>query len=348
MSTKNAPELATLRNVPVLKVGRFNASTGPFEITKADLAAAVKAAQSLPAPRVKIGHRQKWSDGEPALGAVENLRLSADGATLLGDLVGLPAWLAKVAESAYPNRSIEAEFDYQAADGTTHPFVLTGLALLGTEQPAVGELPSLKDVQDLYGLAAARQRRHVVIATSAEGKMMTVRAADPADTPATSSDDAQTLDGDQWTAVCQMAGVEETVTVDELLAALAGRLEASAGDVKAGRGRGIWMSHADHQALKIEAEKGRQAIEAAAKSDRERVIGDAVRSGKIAAASRSEWTRLMEADAGATKRLLASLPDQGAVPLSEIGHASQPEVMDDPQAMHKGVFEQLTGQPWGK
>jgi len=154
ISTLPRPELRTIPDVELVKVGAWPASTGDVEITPRDLEAAVKAASSpsVRRPVLKLGHVDPRFDGEPAVGYVDNLRLSNDGLTLLGDLRGVPAWLADILPSAYPDRSIEGQFGMKDQTGNFHDFVLTGLALLGVSPPAVGTLKSLADVATLYGL----------------------------------------------------------------------------------------------------------------------------------------------------------------------------------------------------
>jgi hypothetical protein len=68
----------------------------------------------------------------------------------------VPEWLGEVMASAYPNRSIEGYRDYQCQQGHTHPFAITGLALLGVTPPGVGTLSSLEDIAALYDVAAAQ------------------------------------------------------------------------------------------------------------------------------------------------------------------------------------------------
>ncbi|MGV9666942.1 phage protease [Nocardia niigatensis] len=158
-----APALSHLAQVELMRVGTWDASTGRHTFTPDDLAYAV-AATDCPAvhrPRIKLGHTDPRFDGEPAVGWVDHLAV-VDGGTLIGDLVGMPGWLATpdvnghtVIASAYPQRSIEGEYDYMCALGHCHPFVLTGLALLGITDPAIGTLASLQDVAALYGVAAS-------------------------------------------------------------------------------------------------------------------------------------------------------------------------------------------------
>lgn len=145
------PVLRTLPAVPLISVGTWAASTGVFHVTAAHLAAAVDAFADpgYTRPLVKLGHVDARFDGEPGLGRLINPRLSSDGMTLVADIAGMPAWLADVAASAFPRRSVEAEFGHKTQTGTRHDFALTALALLGVQAPAVS---TLADIAVLYGL----------------------------------------------------------------------------------------------------------------------------------------------------------------------------------------------------
>lgn len=151
------PVLRKIPDVELLKTGEWPLSTGTWTFTAEDLAAAVRAAQSpsVSRPVIKLGHNDPRFDGEPAVGFVDNLRLSEDGSTLVGDLCGVPGWLADIMPSAYPRRSIEGQFNYRDQAGTVHDFALTGLALLGVTPPAVGTLSTLRDVAALYQVEAS-------------------------------------------------------------------------------------------------------------------------------------------------------------------------------------------------
>lgn len=151
------PLLRKVPDVELLKIGQWPLATGTCTFTTEDLAAAVRAAQapSVARPVIKLGHDDPRFTGEPAVGFVDNLRLSEDGSTLVGDLCGVPAWLADIMPSAYPRRSIEGQFNYRDQAGIVHPFALTGLALLGVTPPAVGTLATLRDVAALYQVEAS-------------------------------------------------------------------------------------------------------------------------------------------------------------------------------------------------
>lgn len=151
------PVLVTLPNIELIHVGTWEISTGTWTVTTEDLNNAV-AALDCPAvrrPVLKLGHTDPRFDGEPAIGWVDNLVVSAAGHELRGDYSGIPAWLGDVMASAYPDRSIEGEYDHVCQLGHIHPFVLTGVALLGVQAPGVGTLESLIDIAALFGVAAA-------------------------------------------------------------------------------------------------------------------------------------------------------------------------------------------------
>jgi hypothetical protein len=151
------PALATRRDVELVQAGQWSLSTGTVTFTSGDLASAV-AALDCPAirrPILKLGHTDPRFDGEPAVGWVDNVTLADSGNTIVGDYVGMPAWLGDVIASAYPDRSIEGCFDFRCQLGHTHPFVLTAVALLGVSAPGVGTLESLQDVAALYGVVNA-------------------------------------------------------------------------------------------------------------------------------------------------------------------------------------------------
>lgn len=176
-----APPLSHLPNVELMHAGTWSASTGVHTFTSDDFAYAV-AALECPAvrrPILKLGHTDPRFDGEPAAGRVDNLHTESDGHSLVGDYVGMPGWLATpdingdmVIASAYPDRSIEGQWDYECALGHIHPFVLTGVALLGVQEPAIGTLTSLHDVGAMYGVAASSARGGTPVSIRMKGSAM--------------------------------------------------------------------------------------------------------------------------------------------------------------------------------
>lgn len=153
------PDLVTLAGVDIIATGTWRLASGPATITADDLANALDAATcpSVGSPIIKLGHVDPRFDGEPAVGRVESMALNASGTKITADLAGLPGWLGEVMPSAYPNRSMEGARNFVCQQGHTHPFVITGLALLGVTPPGIGVLNSLDDVAALYGVAAASE-----------------------------------------------------------------------------------------------------------------------------------------------------------------------------------------------
>ncbi len=146
--------LVTVKDRELMKVGTWTVYQGDgddnsFTVTPELIQAAIDAHQSgvLRKPTIRLGHGDERFTGDPAVGWLDNLHTSEDGTTLLGDMVGVPAWLAKIMPSAYPSVSIEGLYDFAGSDGSTHDFVLTGLALLGATPPGITDL---KSVQELY------------------------------------------------------------------------------------------------------------------------------------------------------------------------------------------------------
>lgn len=141
----------TIYDVELLEVGEdWNLSTGVRTFTREDLVAAIAAYSdpAVPAPIIKLGHHSVLNQGTPAFGRVINLRLSGDGMTLIGDLAGVPNWLAAAAPTMYPRRSMEGAFGVATQTGHTHDFMLTAVALLGTEYPAITTLEDLRLVAE--------------------------------------------------------------------------------------------------------------------------------------------------------------------------------------------------------
>lgn len=157
VTVPTAPPLSRIPNVELIHTGTWAISTGVWTVTAEDISNAV-AALECPAvgrPILKLGHTDPRFDGEPAVGYVSNVAATEQGHTLVGDYEGMPGWLGDIIASAYPNRSVEGQYDFHCSLGHTHPFVLTGVALLGVTPPGIGTLDSLQDVAALYGVAAS-------------------------------------------------------------------------------------------------------------------------------------------------------------------------------------------------
>ena len=151
----------TLPDVELVAEGTWNASTGPAPVDAAMLEAILAAAQDpdVDAAAIHFGHYDPrfplLSDGEPAVGWVHPTRVEMRGGrrVLIGDLVDIPAQLAGVIPKAYRRRSVELAEGVRTSRGT-HPYTLTGLALLGVQAPAV---KGLADVVARYSAPTGGQ-----------------------------------------------------------------------------------------------------------------------------------------------------------------------------------------------
>lgn len=169
-------EYLTIPGVEIASVGmKWPTASGALTVRLEHLQDAMEAANNDPhvvPPRLKIGHSDprfnseddlahdhdpSW-DGEPAVGVVRNLRLTNDGATLVGDYEEVPDWLAQALPSAYPNRSMEGSWsmaegpagepmgtwDWETPGGKKYSLVITAVALLGVSRPAILDLEDLR------------------------------------------------------------------------------------------------------------------------------------------------------------------------------------------------------------
>jgi hypothetical protein len=155
------PDLITITQVPIARVGDWPAASGSGVIEVSDIQSMIAASQD---PEIQaagpirgwLGHNgaiDEWGDpvarspyntAEPAIGTVQNLAASDDGQTLLADLVDIPEIVAVF----WPQRSIETVHGVVTSDGTRYQTVLTGMAYLGRSDPAVGGMPDLLEAMN--------------------------------------------------------------------------------------------------------------------------------------------------------------------------------------------------------
>lgn len=179
--TYTMPDLVTIPGVDLLAAGSWELSTGRNTFTRKDITDAIEAAKcpAVGDPIIKLGHQDPRFDGEPAIGKVTNMRADESGTKLIGDLSDMPGWLGGIAAKAYPQRSVEGSYGFKCQTGHDHPFVLTGLALLGVTAPGVGVLNGLPDIASLYGInAAAVERNFITPPQDMEGDVVAVTEED--------------------------------------------------------------------------------------------------------------------------------------------------------------------------
>jgi hypothetical protein len=326
--------LVTVPGIELMKTGKWSLSTGDWECTREVIAAALDAHDRgiLRKPVIRLGHNDSRFSGDPAVGWLDNLRMSDDGDTLVGDMVGVPEWLAEILPSAYPSRSIEGLYDYTAPDGSEHDFVLTGLALLGATAPGVETLQSLQDVARLYDIAAAGQ-------VGGKAIEFTIHAASAAPTKE-EADVASFME-----KLAEKLGL----TADADAAAIFAAMEAAEAQAAPGGAAAdppadpattetptdppvevaassavvngvLQIDATQYAALVAAAEAGQRAEARQLADDDNNVVMAAIRDGRIAPARKDHWLQSMKADREGTQQVLASLA-KGLVPVVEAGHA---------------------------
>lgn len=343
-----APELVTIPNVELLQAGTWDAMTGEFTATVADIAACV-AAQNDPGlrtPIIKLGHVDPRFDGQPAVGTVRNMRASADGRTLLGDLTDIPAWLAQVMKSAFPSRSIEGAKNLTTATGT-HAMAITGLALLGVSPPAI---ETLADIADLYGIAAGAHEAPGTpfVLAHQEAPMPETEIADPTvdvtdptpvESPTPQAEEANRMNVSDLAARLGLPAeaTDEDITkaIDDRNAAL--ELVNTAPKAEIPDGMKL-VSEGVLEQLEIAASKGSQAHETLRVQARDQFIDGAVRAGKIAPAQKATFSALYDADETGTRHLITDVLAAGAVPLTELGNGTNPENTTSDDALFDALF----------
>ena len=140
-------------------------------------------------------------------------------------------------------------------------------------------------------------------------------------------------------------GVKDAnISDEELLAALDETLDEQADPNPGAAATGgtlppgaIVVDKASYEELQNNSAAGRRAMDAIDNDRRERVISDALRSGRITKASADGWRAQIAKDEAGITALLASFPKNQAVPVTEIGKSD--DVTDAESALY--------AQAWG-
>lgn len=330
--------MADRTGIELARVGEFDLSTGKQKFTPAMLAdaAARASAADFRAP-VKLGHTDPRNDGEPAFGWLANVRVEGEGddAVLLGDITGMPQWLADTSPSAYPDRSIEGNV-ITASDGSTG-LEITGLALLGVTPPGIG---TLKSWRDLPAALAASSSELPLTAFAAAYTAIKDAPQTPAEPPADPSTppkkEADTMSDTIIKGLRERLGVKPDVELDEagLLAALDESLAEKADPpaatppaeltpeaiaAAAAKDGKVLVSADVLEELKISAKAGAEARAVQLRDERDGAIAAAIRAGKIAPARKDHWTTKWDADPEGAKADLDSI-EAGLLPVAASGY----------------------------
>lgn len=130
-------------------------------------------------------------------------------------------------------------------------------------------------------------------------------------------------------SLIERLGLDAEATDESILGAIDTLREPVEVDVRAHLPEGTELVDSEMLAgLRDEAARGRDAIEALDASRREAIVDAAVADGRITAASRDQWLASLARDEEVAAGLLETLA-RNTVPVSEIGHADEPENADD-------------------
>jgi len=299
----------------------------------ADMAAAGSDSEIDEAP-VKLGHFDARFDGEPAPGWVTNLRVSDDGETLLGDITDVPVGIYPLLKTGYKRRSVEMQFDKSTGSGE-YSAVLTGLALLGVQAPAVN---GLSEMADLYASSGTEGNTahipHNGAATSEDGTNALMGTNENEGNPTV--DILEKL-REKLGLPAEADEAAVLARIDELIAAQAEADEA-AGDAGAPADAAnsgaalssapgtVSVSSAVFSSMQADLAKLREESE---KRNREEIISAALSEGKITTAEAPQWENALQQAPKETAALLSSLPSQ------KVNTAPAPEALnaDDAQAL---------------
>lgn len=144
--------MKTLNKVEIFAVGVWNGITVTSKIL-GELANNFTRLSDVIDVYAKLGHNeeQKVTDGQPALGWAS--KVWVEGEKLFATMTDVPDIVAEAIEKKlYKNVSIEALFDVEHK-GVQYGTVLTAVALLGADMPAVNTLNDLKTYMTANNLA---------------------------------------------------------------------------------------------------------------------------------------------------------------------------------------------------
>jgi hypothetical protein len=365
--------MADRTGIELARVGEFDLSTGKQKFTPKMLRNAAERAQAAGAgyrAPLKLGHTDPRNDevaaadGEPAFGWLHNLRTQGDGDTtvLLGDVTGMPDWLAEIAPTAYPDRSIEG---YASDEAET--LDITALSLLGVTPPGMPTIKTWRDLPQAFGVAASAPKLIAASFTAANDAAPQTPAAEPVVIPPNPKEAdpmSDTLNKGQR----QRLGVKDDANLDEagLLTALDQALKetadppaitpeaiaasfkltpeqvktALAAAAKLPAEGSVTISQDVLDELKIAAAAGAEARAEQLKTARDTTIMAAVRAGKIAPARKDHWMANWDKDPEGVAASIAAL--EVLYPVAASGGNNAVEFSDDEGAAD---FDRLFSRP---
>lgn len=142
MDKRMSAKFADLRGAEIFSVGKWNG----MEFSEDDIDAIVESFNTLALNGrvpLKLGHNdeQSMTDGQPALGWVS--KVWREGEKIMADFTSVPTVIYEaIKNKLYNFVSVELLQDAEQ-DGSRYPWVLSAVALLGADRPAVSNLQEL-------------------------------------------------------------------------------------------------------------------------------------------------------------------------------------------------------------
>jgi hypothetical protein len=334
--------LATIRNVPVAKVGPARLwKGGERNFTEEELRDAVRASTDpeIGPARLKLAHEHDLDTGEPSFGTYTNYRWDAQQQTIFADLKGVPLWLAKVLPTFYPNRSFEAVENAETKTGA-YRLAFRAIGSLGIKMPAI------KGLADLRHWATAEMPEGVQLA-AAEGTAAptwpdtaieperaeqgdTVNVREKLGLPEDATDEQVAAKLDELADLAKAGSPEALAKIKEDAlneaqaaadaAAAAKVAQATADAQEAERKRladagMVLVEAAAYEEVKAQASAGAEAAKTIDRQRREALIDSKISKGAVAPASRDALLASLEAGA-IEEDVIAGLPD-GLLPIDK-------------------------------
>lgn len=335
--------LATIKNVPVAKVGRARLwKGGERDFTEAELLDAVRASNDpeIGPARLKLAHEHQLDTGEPSFGTYTDLRYDADQQTIFANLKGVPLWLAKCLPTFYPNRSFEAVENAETKTGA-YKLAFRAIGSLGIKMPAVKGLADLRhwataEMPDGVQLQAAEGTStpswgDTAIEPEKGDRETTVNIREKLGLPEDATDEQVAAKLDELAAASSPEALQK-IKADALKEATAASDAAAAAKIaeaetaalakvqEAERKRladsgMVLVEAAAYEEVKAQASAGATAAATIDKQRREALIDGKIAKGAIAPASRDKLLATLEAG-GIDEETIAGLPD-GILPIDK-------------------------------
>lgn len=107
------------------------------------------------------------------------------------------------------------------------------------------------------------------------------------------------------------------------------------------------MDKAVAEQLSAQAREGAEARAQQIREQDDAVIRDALQKGKILPANKAEWRKNLESNREGITALLASMPENKALAVAEVGHGVDNQASQEDAEM-AAVYAQVTGRTYGK